>query len=159
MPASRTSPRSHSSAILNDDMRFTTSLEGRFLRCLLLKPELVPEARTYVSPETLTDTISSDIYSLLLECYDRDGNANGICDFTAEPEIKRLISLLQVKEDAQEHIHEELVQKIVHLRKKYLSHRLYECTMRMKREPHLSKELLLLQRDISIQLKELDGGE
>lgn len=159
LPAAKTSLQIRSSAILNDDMRFTTSLEGRFLRCLLLKPELIAQARTYVSPETLTDTISSDIYSLLLECYDRDGNANGICDLTAEPEIKRRISLLQVKEDAQEHIHEELVQKIVHLRKKYLYHRLRECTMRMKREPHLLKELQLLQRDISIQLKELDGGE
>jgi hypothetical protein len=112
-----------------------------------------------VSPETLTDTISGDIYSLLISAYERDHHCNGVLDLTDDPERRRLLSLLMVQSTAVEHIHEELVQKIVHLRRKYLQNRLRECRVQMKREPHRSDELLRLVQDYSTQLHELDGGE
>ncbi|MBN1309383.1 MAG: DNA primase [Chitinispirillaceae bacterium] len=146
-------------SILSDDLAYSTSLEGKFLHYLFLKPELIEEARSYVAPETLTDGISGDIYSLMLSTYDRECHLNNVANHTDDPEIRRLISLLQVKEDTQEHIHEEFVQKIIHLRRKYLHLRVEECTLRMKNEPHRRNELLKLQHDYTMQLKELDKEE
>ncbi|MBN1576093.1 MAG: DNA primase [Chitinispirillaceae bacterium] len=146
-------------SLLSADLAYSTTLEGKFLHYLFLKPELIEEARNFVAPETLTDGISGDIYSLLLSTYDRECHLDNVTNYTDDPEIRRLISLLQVKEDTQEHIHEEFVQKIIHLRKKYLHLRLQECTLRMKKEPHLRNELLQLQHDYTMQLKELDGEE
>jgi len=141
------------------DQYFATSMEGLFIRILLAKPEFVPEARSYVLPETLTNDLSVNIYSLLLEVFDRDGSFDRILDSTPDPEIRRVVSLLMVKDIVEEHIHEELVQKIIFLRKKYLRSRQRECKILMKHEPHRREELLRLLQDYTTQLHELDGGE
>ena len=138
---------------------FGTTLEGSFLRLLLQKPEMIEEARNYVTPETLTDDVSGDIYSLLLKIYDREHHFKNMTSYTEDAETKRILSLLQVNMDITEHIHEELVQKIIHLRKKYLRHRLRECSLQIKNNPSKRQELLHLHHDFSIQLHELDGGE
>jgi DNA primase len=144
---------------LTKEIEFTTSLEGRFIQILLEKPEFINEARQYVVPETLTDSLSADIYSLILTVYDRDNTLHGILDTTTNPEIKRYISLLTVKNRAKDQIHEEFVQKIIHLRKKYLRSRQRECTIQLKQDPHRREELLRLLQDYTTQLHELDGGE
>ncbi|MBN1759544.1 MAG: DNA primase [Chitinispirillaceae bacterium] len=144
---------------LNDDLIFQKSLEGQFLRYLLINPELIKEARNFILPETLTDGVSSDIYSLLLSTYSQNQNLNNILDYTNNTELKRIISLLQVKEDTTESIHNEFVQKVIHLRKKYLNSQLRECKLQMKRQPHRRSELLQQLQDYMAQLHELDGGE
>ncbi len=149
----------HSLKPLTQDAAYSTTLEGKFLHLLFLDPSLIEEARKYVLPETLTDSVSGDIYSVMLKAYDSERHFNNVANYTDDPEIKRIISLLQVKEDAKEHIQEEFAQKIIHLRRKYLRHRLQECTLRMKREPHLRNELSLLQNEYLMQLKELKETE
>lgn len=141
------------------DERYASTLEGSFLRILLTQPALIAEARTYVAPETLTDGISGDIYSLILRAYDRNPQFASVADMTNDPEMLRLLSLLQVKETVTEHIHEELVQKIIHLRKKYLRRKERECRLQMKQEPHRREELLQMIHEYMNQQKELDGGE
>lgn len=138
---------------------YCDSIEGTFLRILFAHPEHIAEARNYVTPETLTDSVSSDIYSLILAAYDQNQHLIGAVDRTGDPEIKRLISLLLVKGSVPEHVHEELVQKILHLRAKFLRFRIRECKLAMKREPHRSTELLHLLQDLLTQLNELGGGE
>ena len=151
--------KKYSKYYLTDDLIFQKSIEGQFLRYLLLKPELIEEARNYILPETLTDDVSSDIYSLLILSYNRDHNLNNVFNYTENIEIKRIISLLQVKEDSTEHIHDEFVQKVIHLRKKYLRFRQKECRIQMQKEPDRRDELLRLMNDYLTQIKELDGGE
>lgn len=141
------------------DERYASTLEGSFLRLLLAQPDLIAEARSYVAPETLTDGISGDIYSLLLGAYDRDPHLNSVSELSNDPEIMRILSMLQVKDTVTEHIHEELVQKIIHLRKKYLLFKERECKLRMKQEPHRARELLQMINEYMNQHKELDGGE
>lgn len=138
---------------------YCDSIEGTFLRILFAHPEHIAEARNYVTPETITDSVSSDIYSLILAAYDQNQHLGGVADRTNDPDIKRLISLLLVKGSVPEHVHKELVQKILHLRAKFLRFRIRECKLAMKREPHRSTELLHLLQDLSTQLNELGGGE
>lgn len=135
------------------------SLEGTFLRILFTKPELLLEARQYVVPETVTDSVSSDIYSLMIETFDEFGNLNDICDRTNDSELKRIISLLLVKPALEDYIHEELVQKIIHIRAKFLRFKLREIQVLMKREPDRRTELLSQLQDYSTQLKDLGEGE
>jgi DNA primase len=148
-----------SGSLLSRDTLYAGTLEGSFLRLLFAKPELIDEARNYVTPETLTDGISGDIYSLMIATYDRNHHFNAIIDSSDDPEIKRLLSFLMVAEVTIQNIHDDLVQKIVHLRKKYINSRIRECKLQMNREPHRRSELLQQLRDYMTQLHELDGGE
>mgnify|MGYP001161696554 CR=1 FL=1 len=146
------------SGILSSDEEYLTSLEGSFLRILFTKPELINEASQYVAPETLTDGVSGDIYSLVLEAKKQGGSLAGLGDRTADPEVKRLVSLLLVKPALQDHIHEEMVQKIIHLRAKFLRAQIRNVKLQMKDEPQRRTELLAQLQDYSKQLKDLDGG-
>lgn len=141
------------------DERFLSTLEGSFLRILITNPELLNEARNYVIPETLTDHVAGDIYSLLIETYDHKKSLEGIVDKTDDPDIKRIITLLLVKPALQDHIHEELVQKIIHLRKKFLKASIRDIKLQMKNEKSNRIELLQKLKDFSTQLKDLDAGE
>jgi DNA primase len=138
--------------------RFSMSLEGSFLRILLTCPELIPEARQYVIPETLTNSVSSDIYSLILEIFEEKGSVDRIVDCDIDPELKRLITSLLVKQSYPDHVHEELVQKIVHLREKYIRDRIRDAKLKMKNEPHRRVELLKQMQDFTTQLQELQKG-
>lgn len=144
---------------VNDNSGFLLTLEGCFLRILVTCPELINEAKKYVIPETLTDNISSDIYSLMIETYADKGSLEGIIDKTDDPEIKRIMTLLLVKPAIQDHIHDELVQKIIHLRAKFLRASIREIRLRMKNEPNRRIELLQKLKDFSTQLKDLDTKE
>jgi len=143
----------------NDDERFIGSLEGSFLRILVTKPEFIAEARQYVAPETLTDNISGDIYSLLIQTHEQGGDVAEIALKASDPEIKRIISLLLVRPALEDHIHDELVQKIIHLRAKFIKAMIRKIKVEMKNVPQRRAELLLQLKDFTSQLQELDGVE
>lgn len=143
----------------NDDERFIGTLEGSFLRILVTKPEFIAEARQYVAPETLTDNISSDIYSLLIQTHEQGGDVAEISIKASDPEIKRIISLLLVRPALEDHIHDELVQKIVFLRAKFIKAMIRKIKVQMKNVPQRRAELLLQLKDFTSQLQELDGVE
>lgn len=145
--------------IQNDDERFVGTLEGSFLRILVTKPEFIAEARQYVAPETLTDNISGDIYSLLIQTYEQGGDVAEMAVKASDPEIKRIISLLLVRPALEDHIHDELVQKIVHLRAKFIRAMIRKIKVEMKNVPQRRAELLLQLKDFTSQLQELDGVE
>lgn len=142
-----------------EDEQFSNSVEGTFLRILMTSPEFLNEAPKYIIPQTLTDGVSGDIYSLLLDAYTEKCCIDDVCDRTSDPEIKRIISLLLVKPALKEHIQEEFVQKVFYLRAKYLRYRLREVKIQLKNEPSRKLELLQQIKDYSIQLKELDIRE
>lgn len=157
-PVSDVSPDTTETVSVKEE-QFITTLEGTFLHILVARPEFIAEAQQYVHPETLTDGLSADIYSLILQVYERDQSLAKILDGTSRPEIRKLISFLMVKAVIEDHIHEELVQKIIYLRKKYLRSRQRECKILLKQDPHRREELLRLLQDYMTQLHELDGGE
>jgi DNA primase len=143
---------------INDDV-YLRSLEGSFLHLLITRPELIAEARQYIAPQTLTDAIASDIYSILLKLFDEKGNLNGIIDTTAEGGAQRIVSRMLVTPALEEHIQEELVQKIIHLRKKYLRTRIREINRLMKQPGAVVATLLVEHKECTTQLKDLEEGE
>jgi DNA primase len=148
----------NASLVINDDV-YLRSLEGSFLHLLITRPELIAEARQYIAPQTLTDAMASDIYSLLLKLFDEKGNLNGIIDTAAEGEAQRIVSRMLVKPALEEHIQDELVQKIRHLIKKYLRNKIKEVNRLMKQPGAAVASLLAEQKEYTSQLKDLEEGE
>lgn len=149
--------RKSETTVTHDDL-FLRSLEGSFLHMLFTKPELLGEARQYVGAETLTDGVSGDIYSLMLERYDEQGNLDGIIDRAHDPETQRLISRMLVKPALEEHIHEELVQKIIHLRKKFHRAKIRDIRIAMKQQGVDRTFLRVQLKEHSNQLRNLEEG-
>jgi DNA primase len=144
---------------LPDEEKFLMSLEGCFLSILLTKPEYISEASQYVVPETLTDSVSSDIYSFILDTYEETGAIDTVLDHCDDPKLKRLITSLLVRNSYPDHVHEELVQKIIHLREKYLRVKIRDAKLKMKSEPHRRTELLKEMQDFTTQRQELQRGQ
>ncbi len=143
--------------VIQDEEKYLSSLEGNFLRILLTSPELVHQAQQYVSPETLTEKLSADIYSLVLNTYALKGGLEGISEGLAEGSpLKRIISMMMVRPALKEHIHEDLVQKIVLLRKKFLKFQLREIREALKNSTEDKMRLLELHKEYTAQLRELE---
>lgn len=157
-PAGEQEPRRRvASVTLKESEKYLSGLEGSFLRILMTSPELVEQARQYVSPETLTDKLSSDIYSLILRTYDQKGSLEGLTEeLKGESEVKRVIHMMMVRPALRDHIHEELVQKIILLRRKFLRHQLRNLRVELRNAPEDKQRLLELHREYTAQLKELE---
>jgi len=134
------------------------ALEESFLRILITCPELIAEAKPYIPPEILTDGLSANVYSIILEVHGRDGSLDGLAEACSNnPEAGNVISMLAVKPALTENIHDELVQKIFLLRRKFLKTRMSELTEHLKNCREEEKgELLALLKDYGAQLKELE---
>ena len=146
---------------LSDEDLYMSSKEGQFLHLLFTRPALIAEARQYVAPDTLTDGISGDIYSLMLKLYDERESLDGILDRTDDSDIQHLISRMLVKSALEQDIHEELVQKIIYLRKKFLKSRIRGNRILLESEKDsLSKDALVRQMNEDMrQIKDLDERE
>jgi DNA primase len=134
------------------------TLEESFLRILMTAPELIVQARQYISPEMFIDTPAANIYSIILEAYDRDSALCGLHDFcTDDPEVGRLISMLAVKPALLENIQDELVQKILMLRRKFLKAQMGDLREKLRDCSESEKGRFLEElRNCGEQLRELD---
>ena len=143
-----------------NDESYLRSLEGSFLHLLFTRPDCIPEARQYIAADTLTDGISGDIYSLLLGLYDEQGSLDGILDRAGDGDSQRLISRMLVKPALEQNIHDELVQKIIHLRRKFLRSRVRSNSILLKSEKDVSMREGLVRRihEDTKQLHELREG-
>ena len=144
---------------ISEEDKYLTSLEGSFLHLLITRPELIAEARQYIAPQTLTDAMAGDVYSIMLKLFDEKGNLDGLIDHTAEGEAQRIVSRMLVKPALEEHIQEELVQKIIHLRAKYLKARIRDIKVLLKQPEAARASLLAELKEYSSQLKDLEEGE
>jgi len=134
-------------------------LEESFFSILLTCPEKIPTAKLYVDTQTLTDSLSANIYSIIAECYDAKGNLNNLCDMLPDdPDVKRVISMLMVKPALMENIHAELEQKILLLRRKSLMTELRELRNELSGDFPEEQKLALMERhkECTAKLKELD---
>ncbi|MBN2035848.1 MAG: DNA primase [Chitinispirillaceae bacterium] len=146
---------------VQDDALYLRTLEGSFLHLLFTTPSYISEAGRYISPDMLTDRTAADIYSILLEVYGTYRNLEAFLDRVGEGDTRRLASRMLVTPALAENSHDELVQKIIYLRKKHLKSRIRENRIRLKTEadPSLKTDRMRrIQEDLQ-QLKELEEGE
>jgi DNA primase len=132
------------------------TLEGNFMRLLLAVPTIISEARQFISPETFTDQFSSDLYSMVLGCFDENAHLDKLIDKVNDPEAKRIISLLYAKGAREENAIEELRHTIIRLQTKFLRFQIRQISKRLKFEPSKRTELMEQLKDFTTQLKELE---
>ncbi|MBN2188328.1 MAG: DNA primase [Chitinispirillaceae bacterium] len=143
-----------------DDEAYLRSLEGSFLHLLFTQPEGIAEARQYIAADTLTDGISGDIYSFMLEIFDKQGSLDGILDRIGDGEMRSVVSRMLVQPACKQNVREELEQKIIHLRRKYLKSLVRRSRILLKSEKDVFRRAELLRRisDDTRQLNELGEG-
>jgi DNA primase len=134
------------------------ALEESFLRILITSPKLIIQAKQHIQPGMLTDDLSANIYSIILEEYERDSNLGGLAETCSNnPAIGNAVSMLAVKPALTENIEDELVQKILLLHRKFLKTRMSELTESLKNCPEEEKVALLERlKDYGARLKELE---
>jgi DNA primase len=145
----------HNKIIENTD-DYCGTLEGNFMRLLLSSPSIIVEARQFIRPETFTDQFSNNLYSMIVRCYDENQQLDTLVDRIADPEVKRIVSLLYAKGAQEENALEELRHTVIRLQAKYLRRRIHEIGNRMKNEPSKRKDLMDQLKEFSTQLKELE---
>ena len=156
-----------SSAAASTDLRrnaaFMESLEGRFLHLLVQKPELIPQVRPYITADTFTTRDAAGLFSLVTGYYDERNTLDGIID--AAPAqgggTRELLSFMLFKPALDTGLHEEMVQKIIRLRWKFLKNRIRTTRIGLKSETDAARrrELTVMLNDYTKQLHDLDERE
>ena len=143
-------------ASAGDPDNYCGTLEGKFVRLLLSNPSFIPETRQFISPETFTDQFSNNLYSIIIQCFEKNDQLNTLIDALSDPEAKRIVSLMYAKGVEEENPLEELRHTVLRLQGKYLKYQKYQIQKRLKSEPLNRKALMEQFKEFSTQLKELE---
>jgi len=133
----------------------------KLLHLLINRPELIAEARSYISADIFTDGEASDLFSLMLDFYDAHGNLDGIMDAAQDPETQKLLSSMLASPALEEDLQPELVQQIIRLHKIFLRSRIRANRILLTSEKNAGRKsnlLLQIQNDMK-QCHDLDAGE
>ncbi|HMD67667.1 MAG TPA: DNA primase [Chitinivibrionales bacterium] len=132
------------------------SIEGYFFHYLIANPFLIPEARQFVQPETLTDQFSSKLYSMILKSFEENDRLETLLG-NVDDEAIRLVSYAFAHNVPSDNIKEDFIHIMKRLQEKFLQQKIRDCTERMKKEPGTGAALLEQVKEYSLQLKALSG--
>jgi DNA primase len=135
---------------------YSSTVEGNFIRLLLCDPSLINEARRYIPPETFTDLFSTNLYSIIVQCYDEEPHLGTLMGSLSDPEAKRIVSLFFAKGAYEGNVHEELRHTMLRLQRKFLKNRIRQNQSLMKTRPRDRAALMEQVKEDSTQLKELE---
>ncbi len=137
------------------DAAYFGTIEGDFIRLLLKNPELIPEARQFILPETFTDQFSGELYLTLLKSFDENEKLDTLLS-RAGDEAKRMISFAFANEMQESDTREELIYSMKRLQDKFLRFQINRTRELMAKEPNKRSVLLEKIRELSFQLKALN---
>jgi DNA primase len=135
--------------------------EAKLLTLLLQHPELVEIAMERISPETLNDEFSMNLYSIILDTYAVDPTLKTVLDHAADQEVGRALSALALSERSiWESWKDELHHTIRRLQVKAMKNQLRLIRLQQKsvRDTAEMKSLQEEHMRIAKELQELDGG-
>jgi DNA primase len=135
---------------------FAGTLEGQLLRLLLSEPSLIKEACDFISPETFADQFSGELFSSIVNCFEKDPGLESLFDSISDPERKRIISMLLAQGDYQGDVREDMRHTILRLQRKFLKNRRHHYQERMKNELNNRMNLLKLVGEDATQQKEIE---
>ncbi len=141
--------------------RYLTTIEGNFILILLQNPSLVEVAMERISPQTLTDRFSANLYYSILTAYNSDNTLASILNHISDEDARQVLSHISMDELRRaDNAEKELQHTLNKLQKKHLKSRMRSITAQLKNESDLQKKQLLLehQKKISLDLKELETG-
>jgi DNA primase len=151
-PVAASQPRG--GAEVPDSRRYGTTLEGNFVRILVCNPQLIPQARTYITPETFTDAFTKNLYSTITKAYDLDPALPTLLQHCSDEQTKSIVAALLSTEEPQEHAQQDLTHAIIELQKKFLRTTLRQLRLQLQSNPG-NRRLLEKHKELSLQLNQL----
>lgn len=136
----------------------STRPEGHFLRLLLSFPQLIPEAEEYVRPETLTDRLGNELYSIVLRAYEADPSLKTLMRELTDENTKSAMAELASQPLVADNLSDELAHTVIELQKKFLRNRIRETTIQLRKAP-ADVALLKQQQDLATKLRDLTTGQ
>jgi DNA primase len=133
------------------------TIEGKFIRLLLSAPNLIPQARQFILPETFTDHFSGKLYSMVLTSFDENADLRTLLNNVDNNEIKSAISFAYASGSSEENCDEEIVHVIKRLQDKFIRFQMKANEVQMKNDPAKRGILSEKNKELSLQLKELNG--
>jgi DNA primase len=132
------------------------SIEGTFIHFLLSAPNLIPEARQFILPETFTDQFSSKLYSMILKSFDENAHLDTLLK-NVDDETKRLISfaLASNAPSDSDKLNESFIHIMRRVQEKYLQFQIRVNKDLIRKEPSKNAFLLKKNIELSLQLKAL----
>jgi DNA primase len=134
--------------------------EFHFLALLLHHPRLIEVAMERISPETLNDQFSKNLYSIILKAFAVDTTLRSVLDQTANVEARQALARLMLNQPGPlENAEGDLSHTIVRLKLKALKKKMREIKtlQKMTRDPAVIVELQQELLRIMANIKELDG--
>ncbi|MBD3393307.1 MAG: DNA primase [Chitinivibrionales bacterium] len=137
---------------------YLSSLEGHVLALLITHPALVELAMERISPETFTDSFSTNLFSLILDTYRRDATLGTLMNRVEEGETRRVLSRILVRPWPIEDPEQELRHGLARLESKRLKNRMrvISSSLRNASDERRKKDLLGEQKQIAQKIKELE---
>jgi DNA primase len=131
--------------------------EGSFLHLIVKKPELIETAQKHLSAETFSEPLIKKLFSLIVRTYKEDNSLITIIERTDNSDIKKLLSLMLIKEPASENIEEDLSHKVRRFLLRVTKKRMHEITVSISTEndPEAKKQLLNEQKELITQRRDL----
>jgi DNA primase len=133
------------------------TIEGKFIRLLLSAPNLIPQARQFIIPETFTDHFSGKLYSIVIRSFDENADLKTLLKNVDNNEIKSAISFAYASGSIEENCNEEIVHVIKRLQDKFIRFQMKANEVQMKNDPAKRGILSEKNKELSLQLKELNG--
>ncbi|MBD3343629.1 MAG: DNA primase [Chitinivibrionales bacterium] len=137
---------------------FLQTLEGNFIRLIFFNPQLITMARERITPESLTDQFSANLYSIILTVYTQSGKLDQCISRAEDPETKTIFSLLAVYPVSEENAEEELFHTMKKLEIKYLRNSARQNRKKMENNPGQRAALLEENNRIMSQINRLEKG-
>jgi DNA primase len=141
----------------NTDAAYFGTIEGKFIRLLLSAPNLIPQARQFILPETFTDHFSGKLYSIVIKSFDENADLKTLLKNVENNEIKSAISFAYASSTSEENCNEEIFHVIKRLQDKFIRFQMKANEVQMKNDPAKRDILSKKNKELSLQLKELNG--
>jgi DNA primase len=136
---------------------YLSTPEGKFVRLVAMYPQLTELASQHVSPETLSDPVSADLYSTLLRGWQNGEGFDAVAHRISDPEKQRVLSLIAVSQPPDnEHPEEELAHTMRQIERNFLKRRLSELRRQMTIAPENTALLVQEHMKLAARLSELD---
>lgn len=133
--------------------QFAQSEEGSILHILLKNPHLIEMSKVQMDDGKFLDSFSENVYSSIIESYERDGTVQGVIDhFQGNP----VITYMLAKDVISDNIEDDLLHKIKKCKIKTYTRLKQEITQRIKTETELSTKRELLKRQTDLIQKILE---
>ncbi len=142
---------------INKAEQFLQTEEGSFFHLIVSEPSLIGIAQKIITAEIFSDFYSNNLFSIIVDTYNKNKSLDNIIDRSDDPEIIKVLSLMLTKKVVTENSKDDVKHKTKRCLGKLFKKRKHIITKQLKTEqdPEIKKKLLLSQKELIKSQQEL----